>query len=208
VRFRPLVLPLAIALATAACRSDRAAPPDAAAPAEVVAASFDGAPSDVPAVLTAVLDASMGDATSRPRDAAPSVPPPSLAPLGGIALVPPPDATDGAPSIAIGRVETEGGLLREVDPSVRRMRAGLLACFTRGLGEEGAEPGHVTLVATVGSGGSVHTVAASEVRGLSPGIVDCMRRRAQVATFPAPVGGAVRVSIPVDARGEKASADR
>ena len=89
--------------------------------------------------------------------------------------------------------------MTDVDPALRRMRAGVRACYVRFLDEEEEPPetSSLSLHLVVMPNGSVQSTRADDVSRLSAGAVDCIVRRAQVATFPPPVGEAADVTVPI-----------
>jgi hypothetical protein len=93
----------------------------------------------------------------------------------------------------------KGGLLTDVEAAVRRMRAGVRACYERFLGDEDDPPAtsDLSLHLFVMQNGSVQSVRADGVAHLSAGAVDCVVRRAQVATFPPPVGEPAEIIVPI-----------
>ncbi len=120
----------------------------------------------------------------------------SLARLGDI--TDPPSKEEG-PSITFAPPRVTGGLLTDVEPALRRMRAGVRACYQRFLDEENEPPeaSELSLHVLVMQNGSVRTARAQEVSRLSASAVDCMLRRAQVATFPPPVGEDAEVIVAI-----------
>ena len=85
----------------------------------------------------------------------------------------------------------------DIDPALRRFKAGLRACYLRWLEEEEEQspsPSSLTLRIAVASNGGVRSVrieGASDAAALGA----CMSRRVEVATFAPPVGGAAEVVV-------------
>jgi hypothetical protein len=122
--------------------------------------------------------------------------PPSLARLGD--LTEPPSKEEG-PSVTFAPPRVMGGLLTDVEPALRRMRAGVRACYQRFLGEEDEPPetSELSLHVVVMQSGSVRRAQAKDVARLSPSAVDCIVRRAEVATFPPAVGEDAEIIVPI-----------
>jgi hypothetical protein len=101
--------------------------------------------------------------------------------------------------VTIETPRVTGGLVTDIGPTVARMRAGFSACYARWLDEEEDPPetSAISLRVVVMPSGSVRSVAAFANSGLAPGAVDCLVHRAEVATFPPPVGGAAEVVLPI-----------
>jgi hypothetical protein len=121
----------------------------------------------------------------------------SLAALGSAS----PSVDQGA-VVLWGVPRVTGGLLTDLEPTLRRMRAGVRACYERFL--EGSEEPETTatlsLRLVVMPNGSVRRASASEVVGLDQGTVDCIVRRAQMATLPPPVSEGAEVTLPITLR--------
>jgi hypothetical protein len=108
-------------------------------------------------------------------------------------------SADQGPSVEWGPPRVTGGLLTDIEPALRRMRAGIRACYERFL--EGQEEGDTTatlsLRIVVLPNGSVRKAGAAEARGLDPSTVDCIVRRAEMTTFPPPISEAAEVTLPI-----------
>ncbi|MCA9599526.1 MAG: AgmX/PglI C-terminal domain-containing protein [Myxococcales bacterium] len=107
----------------------------------------------------------------------------TVAPPKGAANVPPP---------VVG-----GGDVANASAVVAGMRAGFRRCYNLGLLDHPDAQGTVRLSITVGPGGEVRGVSASPSGNLPSSVVACVRSRASVATFDAPVGGSAVVNVPV-----------
>jgi hypothetical protein len=110
----------------------------------------------------------------------------------------PPTAPEG-PLVTIAMPRVRGGLLTNIDPAIARMRAGIRACYVRSVEEQDDPPETSTLWlhVFVMENGSVRSAVADQVSGLGAAAVDCMVRRAQMATFPPPVGEPAEVILPI-----------
>jgi hypothetical protein len=93
----------------------------------------------------------------------------------------------------------KGGLMTDVEPAVRRLRAGVRACYERFLAGEDDPPAtsDLSLHLFVMPNGSVQSAKADDVSNLSATAIDCIARRAQVATFPPPVGEPSEVIVAI-----------
>jgi hypothetical protein len=122
----------------------------------------------------------------------------SLALLGASSAGP---ARSEGPTVTLGAPQVTGGLLGDVDPVIRRLRAGIRACYARFVESEDEAPktSSMSLRLVVATSGSVHSAAAEQVKGFSPNAADCIVRRAQMATFPPPAGEPAEVAIPISA---------
>jgi len=119
-----------------------------------------------------------------------------------LALLEPAAAPSAVVEVALVTIETprvRGGLLTNIDPAILRMRAGIRACYARSVEEQDDPPPTSTLLlhVFVMQSGSVRSVVADQVSGLGAAVVDCMVRRAQMATFPPPVGEPAEVIVPI-----------
>ena len=92
--------------------------------------------------------------------------------------------------------------MTDLDPALRRMRAGIRACYVRFLeGEEEPETSSaLSLHIAVMANGSVRKASADQVSGLDASAVDCIVRRAQMATLPPPVAQAAEITLPITLR--------
>jgi hypothetical protein len=122
--------------------------------------------------------------------------------LAGLERAPSPASGPEGPFVAVDTPRVTGGLVTDISPTVGRMRAGFRACYARWLDEEEDPPeaSAISLRVFVMPSGSVRTVAVEANSGLSPSAVDCFVHRAEVATFPPPVGGAAEVVLPITLR--------
>jgi hypothetical protein len=120
----------------------------------------------------------------------------SLAVLGHITDAP---SSEEGPVVEFAPPRVKGGLLTDVEPAVRRLRAGVRACYERFVADEDEPPSasEVSLHLFVMQNGSVRSAKAEEVAHLSASAIDCMVRRAQVATFPPPVGEPSEVIVSI-----------
>jgi hypothetical protein len=125
--------------------------------------------------------------------------PTSLGSLGSLGLDSEPPSNDRGPAVVFAPPRVTGGLLTDFDPALRRMRAAVRACYVRFLAEEEEPPqaSALTLRVVVMENGSVQSVKGVGAEHLSASAVDCMVRRAQVATFPTPVGEPAEVFLPI-----------
>lgn len=80
---------------------------------------------------------------------------------------------------------------------VSGMRAGFRRCFQRALEQNPDIGGSVRLTLTIGPGGEVSGVSASQSGNLPASVVSCVKGRAQAARFNAPAGGSAVVNVPV-----------
>jgi hypothetical protein len=125
--------------------------------------------------------------------------PTSLGSLATLGVDSEPPSSDQGPAVVFAPPRVAGGLLTDFDPAIRRMRAAVRACYVRFLAEEEEPPetSALTLRVVVMANGSVQSVRAVGAERLSASAIDCMVRRAQVATFPPPVGEPAEVSLPI-----------
>jgi hypothetical protein len=186
-----------IAFACASCKRDDTRLVDAGA--TVAASDAGSAPSTFePASSVSDSDASARPPLERTRTRQPADAPASssLAALGQISE---PPREESGPAVVFAPPRVMGGLLTDFEPALRRMRAGVRACYERFLGEEDEPPSAsaLSLHLAVMPNGSVKSAKAFDVSKLSASAVDCIVRRAQVATFPPPVGEAAEVIVPI-----------
>ncbi len=100
------------------------------------------------------------------------------------------NADVGGPSVA-------GGAVSDASRVVAQMRAGFRNCYNRGLAENPDIEGKIALSIKVGPAGQVASVSATKTGNLPSSVVDCVKARANSATFAAPQGGAAVVQVPV-----------
>jgi hypothetical protein len=124
---------------------------------------------------------------------------PASSSLASLGVDSEPPSRDQGPAVVFAPPRVTGGLLTDFDPALRRMRAAVRACYVRFLSDEDEPPetSALTLRVVVMESGSVQSVKAEGVAHLSASAVDCMVRRAQVATFPMPVGEPAEVFLPI-----------
>jgi hypothetical protein len=111
---------------------------------------------------------------------------------GKAVKVAPPKGTANVPPPVVG-----GGAVPNAGAIVARMRAGFRRCYNLGLVDHPDAQGSVRLSISVGPSGEVSGVSAAPSGNLPGSIVSCVRNRAAVATFDAPVGGSAVVNVPV-----------
>ena len=93
-----------------------------------------------------------------------------------------------------------------IEHATSRLRAGMRACYLRSVGDEPPDASRLALRIVVSTNGSVTSVRSESATDIDSSAVDCMVRRAQAATFPAPVGEPAeivlqhRLSSPAPAR--------
>lgn len=92
---------------------------------------------------------------------------------------------------------TSGGSVSNAARTVAGMRAGLRACYQRGLDENPDASGSLRLTIRVGAGGEVVGVSVSPSGNLPASVVQCVTKHVRVAQFDAPEGGAAVISVPV-----------
>jgi hypothetical protein len=158
-------------------------------PAEPGHATIAPSPSAVAARSTASAPTRTLPASDAPASS-------SLAVLGRISE---PPSNDEGPAVVFALPRVKGGLLTDVAPAVKRLRGGVRACYERFLGEEDDPPAasDLSLHLFVMQNGSVQSAKAEDVSHLSASAVDCIVRRAQVATFPPPVGEPSEVIVSI-----------
>jgi len=100
-------------------------------------------------------------------------------------------------SAALGEASVAGGTVSDASRVVAAMRAGLRACYTKGLQENPDIEGKIVLILKVGPAGQVLSVTANKTGNLPPEVIDCVKARATSATFSPPQGGAAVVQVPV-----------
>ena len=93
-------------------------------------------------------------------------------------------------------------LLRDLCPrqgAALLLRAGFRACYARSIeaAEDTPDASTFSLRLVVMPNGSVRSVTAVGASGLERSAVDCMIRRAQMATFPASRGDRIEVVLPL-----------
>jgi outer membrane biosynthesis protein TonB len=101
-------------------------------------------------------------------------------------------------SASIGDASVAGGSVTDAARVVAQMRAGFRACYRRGQDENPDIEGKIALSIKVGPTGQVSSVSATKTGNLPASVVDCVKARANSATFAAPQGGGVAVvQVPV-----------
>lgn len=100
-------------------------------------------------------------------------------------------------SADVGGASVAGGSVSDASRVVAQMRAGFRACYNRGLAENPDIEGKIALSIKVGPTGQVSGVSATKTGNLPASVVDCVKSRANSATFAAPQGGAAVVQVPV-----------
>jgi hypothetical protein len=80
---------------------------------------------------------------------------------------------------------------------VSGMRAGFRRCFQRALEQNPDIGGSIRLTLTIGPGGEVSGVSASQSGNLPSTVVSCVKSRARAAQFSPPDGGSAVVAVPV-----------
>lgn len=98
----------------------------------------------------------------------------------------------------LGSANVAGGRVPDASSVTARMRAGIRACYNRGLNENPDASGRINLTIHVGPGGEVTSVTATATGNLPASVVDCVKGRAQSARFSPPEGGTAVVTIPVN----------
>jgi len=121
--------------------------------------------------------------------------------LAALERAPAPTQDDG-PTVSFGPPQVSGGLLGDLEPTIRRMRAGIRACYARFVESEDDVPdaSSLSLRFVVMSNGSVQSVRTLGSAGVAPGALDCMARRVQMTTFPLPAGEPAIVELPLQLR--------
>jgi hypothetical protein len=137
----------------------------------------------------------------RARSAAPSrsVEAPAASSLASLEQVSEGPASRERPVVTFAAPRVKGGLLTDIEAPVRRLRAGIRACYARFLDEEDEAPARssLSLHLVVLKSGSVRSATAEEVTGLGASAVDCMVRRAEMATLPPAAGEPAEVVLPL-----------
>jgi hypothetical protein len=137
----------------------------------------------------------------RARSAAPSrsVEAPAASSLALLEQVSDGPASREGPVVTFAVPRVKGGLLTDIEAPLRRMRAGIRACYARFLDEEDEPPARssLSLHLVVLESGSVRSVTAEDVTGLGASAVDCMVRRAEMATLPPASGEPAEVILPI-----------
>lgn len=100
-------------------------------------------------------------------------------------------------SADVGSASVAGGSVSDASRVVAKMRAGFRACYNRGLAENPDIEGKISLSIKVGPTGQVASVSATKTGNLPASVVDCVKARANSATFSAPQGGAAVIQVPV-----------
>jgi outer membrane biosynthesis protein TonB len=100
-------------------------------------------------------------------------------------------------SASVGDAAVAGGSVSDASRVVAQMRAGFRACYNRGLAENPDIEGKIALSIKVGPTGQVSSVSATKTGNIPASVVDCVKSRANSATFAAPQGGAAVVQVPV-----------
>jgi hypothetical protein len=101
-------------------------------------------------------------------------------------------------SANLGDASVAGGSVSDAARVVAQMRAGFRACYRRGQDENPDIEGKIALSIKVGPTGQVSSVTATKTGNIPASVVDCVKARANSATFAAPQGGGVAVvQVPV-----------
>jgi outer membrane biosynthesis protein TonB len=101
-------------------------------------------------------------------------------------------------SASVGDASVAGGNVADAARVVAQMRAGFRACYRHGQDENPDIEGKVALSIKVGPTGQVSSVTATKTGNLPQSVVDCVKARANSATFAPPQGGgAAVVQVPV-----------
>lgn len=101
-------------------------------------------------------------------------------------------------SASIGDASVAGGTVSDAARVVATMRAGFRACYRRGQDENPDIEGKIALSIKVGPTGQVTSVTATKTGNLPQSVVDCVKARANSASFAPPQGGGVAVvQVPV-----------
>jgi hypothetical protein len=90
-----------------------------------------------------------------------------------------------------------GGKVGNANAVVQRMRGAFRACYQKGLNENPDSQGTIRLTIQIGPGGEVSGVTAVPQGTLSPGVIACVKSRAQAAQFDPPDGGSAALVVPV-----------
>jgi hypothetical protein len=97
----------------------------------------------------------------------------------------------------VGDAAVAGGTVSDASRVVAQMRAGFRACYNRGLSENPDIEGKIALSIKVGPTGQVLSVTANKTGNLPASVIDCVKARANSASFSPPQGGAAVVQVPV-----------
>jgi len=109
----------------------------------------------------------------------------SRAPSGSSILFGPERVTPQA-RVNIGPVEESEGRVSNADRVVAGMRAGIRACYRRGLVTNPAQRGDFRVRVAVGSEGQVVRSTVEGANGLSRESIDCIVRRVESSSFARP----------------------
>jgi hypothetical protein len=104
---------------------------------------------------------------------------------------------EGEPAIAVFVERVSGGLMPDIEHATSRLRAGLRACYLRSHGDDPPDASRLSLRIVVSTSGSVKSAKPEGVSEIDDSAVDCMVRRAQTATFPAPVGEPAEIILSI-----------
>jgi len=118
----------------------------------------------------------------------------SLSELGQGAPLP---DLEGEPTIAVFVERISGGLMPNIEHATSRLRAGMRACYLRSVSDEPPDASRLALRIVVSTNGSVTSVRPESATDIDNSAVDCMVRRAQTATFPAPVGEPAEIVLSI-----------
>lgn len=100
-------------------------------------------------------------------------------------------------SADLGNASVAGGSVSDASRVVAQMRAGFRACYNRGLAENPDIEGKIALSIKVGPTGQVASVSATKTGNIPDSVVECVKSRANSASFSPPQGGAAVVQVPV-----------
>ncbi len=92
--------------------------------------------------------------------------------------------------------EATGGALQAAGPTVASMAGGFRRCYNRALHDDPTMRGKVRLTAKIGGDGTVIIVSDAAGEGLSPQLVDCLKRRLIAQRFHPPDGGGATLVVP------------
>ena len=102
-----------------------------------------------------------------------------------------------APVVVVSDAGARVGMVPNAEMVVLGLRPKFQACYNHGLAIDGTLRGGVTTVVKVAPTGEVSSAEATLVTGLSPKVVECIRRAALSVRFEAPGGTGSTINIPV-----------
>lgn len=115
-----------------------------------------------------------------------------LAGSGNVAVVKGPRG-----NAAVGDATVAGGAVSDASRVVAQMRAGFRACYNRGLADNPDIEGKIALTIRVGPTGQVASVTAATTGSIPPAVLECVKARANAASFSPPQGGVAVIQVPV-----------